>query len=76
MYWRESIIHLPIILLGLVKQLAIHLRLRIDVHTHDIESGAAEQIEKPGLAAGTVRFPARIQRGCRNHQLLSPIQIE
>jgi hypothetical protein len=86
MYWRESIIHLSIILLGLVKQLAIHLRLRIDVHTHDIESGpseaharsacAAEQIEKPGLAAGTVRFPARIQRGCRNHQLLSPIQIE
>jgi len=40
------------------------MRLRIDVHTDDIESspsvtharpaGAAEQIEEPGLAAGAV----------------------
>jgi hypothetical protein len=69
-----------------VKQSAIHLRLRIDVHTHNIESGpsvthtrpacAAKQVEKPGLAAGSVRYSTGIQRGFLDHQLLSPIQIE
>jgi hypothetical protein len=46
------------------------MRLRIDVHTHDIESGssvtharptcATEQIEEPRLATGTDRKSAGI----------------